>query len=63
MKHKITVTGPDGKSVSKEINIRQECQYRTLCKHKSQVFKSKKIYTRKIKHKGRLNDESSFLIY
>ena len=59
MKQKISITGPDGKTISKEFNIRQKGQYDALCKHKSQVFKNKKAYTRKIKHKGRLSDESS----
>ena len=63
MKHKISVTGPDGKTISKEINIRQKGQYDALCKYKSQTFKSKKTYTRKIKHKGRLSDESSFFLF
>ena len=59
MKVKISVKSSDGKIMSKEMNIRQKAQHVALKQHRTQIFKNKKIYTRKVKHKGRL-DESSF---
>lgn len=60
MKTKITITDLKGKTITKEVTIRQKDQFDALKKHRSQTFRNKKAYTRKIKHKGRFNAESSF---
>lgn len=59
MKRKIVVSDKNGK-IEKEITVRQKGQYDALLKHKSTVFRDRTKYTRKVKHKKRIDDGSLF---
>ena len=59
MKRKIVVSDKNGK-IEKEVNVRQKGQYDTLLKYKSAVYRDRTKYTRKVKHKKRIDDGSLF---
>lgn len=63
MKKKIRVIGIDGKTLEKEYNTRNYEMYQESLKHKSQTFRDKTKYTRKEKHKKRINNDSLYFFY
>lgn len=58
MKKKIKLVDTDGKVIEKEYSVRQKGQYDTLLKYKSSVFRDKKKYSRKQKHKKGIDFDS-----
>lgn len=55
MKQKIKVTGVDGKVIEGEVSIPNKEHLAAQIKYPSRIQKSKKIYSRKQKHKGDKN--------
>ena len=45
----------NGKTIEKTVNLRDEELFKATLKYPAQVYKNKKIYTRKKKHKGRID--------
>lgn len=52
MKKKIKISDFNGKEKEFEINVRNEQHFQIQLKNPSRIFKNKKKYSRKIKHKG-----------
>ena len=55
MKQKIKVTGVDGKVIEGEVAVPNKEHLAVQIKYPSRIQKSKKIYSRKQKHKGDKN--------
>lgn len=52
MKKKIKISDFSGKEKEFEINVRNEQHFQIQLKNPARIFKNKKKYSRKIKHKG-----------
>ena len=52
MKQKIRIIDKiTGKTLEKEVNVRNRDHFETQLKTKANIFRNRKLYTRKVKHK------------
>ena len=52
MKQKITIIDKiTGKTLEKEVNVRNRDHFETQLKTKANIFRNRKLYNRKVKHK------------
>ena len=52
MKQKIRIIDKkSGKTLEKEINVRNQDHFETQLKTKANIFRNRKLYNRKVKHK------------